>query len=127
MTRHTAMKNPACKEIVEIVTDYLDDALSSDERDRFEQHLTICTGCEVYLEQMRETIRLTGELREDAAPPEAMDQLRGPFRPSWWAGCRARPASAAGAAAGSGPQAEVLHHPVSRTGPLRQPAGRTGV
>jgi anti-sigma factor RsiW len=58
--------DPACNEIVELVTAYLEDALSAADRERFERHLGECEACAVYVEQMRRTIRLTGALR--AAP-----------------------------------------------------------
>jgi anti-sigma factor RsiW len=52
-----------CKELVELVTDYFEGSLPRSERRRFERHLTGCDGCSVYLEQMRQTIELTGALR----------------------------------------------------------------
>ena len=57
-----------CKEIVEIVTDYLEDALSPEDRARFDQHLAVCDGCSFYVEQMRETIRLSGMVTEEQIP-----------------------------------------------------------
>lgn len=51
-----------CQEVVELVTDYLEGALSSRDRRRFERHLAGCPHCTEYLAQMRETIRLTGRL-----------------------------------------------------------------
>jgi anti-sigma factor RsiW len=55
----------ACQEVVELVTDYLEGALSSAERRRLEYHLAGCPHCTEYLAQMRETIRLTGQLTTD--------------------------------------------------------------
>ena len=46
-----------CQELVELVTDYLEDALDRDERARFERHLAECGHCEAYLDQIRVTIR----------------------------------------------------------------------
>ena len=69
-----------CQEVVEIVTDYLEDTMSPELRERFEDHLSACDGCSAYLVQMRETIRLTGMLTEDAIPPEQRDQLVSAFR-----------------------------------------------
>ena len=40
-----------CKELVELVTAYLDDVLDADTRARFEAHLTKCRGCRNYLDQ----------------------------------------------------------------------------
>ena len=51
-----------CQQIVELVTDYLEGALSRNERRRFEAHLAGCENCTEYLAQMRATIRLSGRL-----------------------------------------------------------------
>ena len=64
-----------CKELVELVTDYLEGKLSNDVRMHFEDHLSGCTGCTNYLEQMRETIRLTGSLREENLSGQQKDDL----------------------------------------------------
>ena len=69
-----------CNELVELVTDYLDGALSDEDRRRFEHHLSVCSGCTNYVEQFRETIRLTGRLREDDLDPVARDALLEQFR-----------------------------------------------
>ena len=58
-----------CQEMVELITDYLEDALTRSQRKRFEAHLAACEHCTEYLRQMRVTIRLTGVLRaEDLTP-----------------------------------------------------------
>jgi anti-sigma factor RsiW len=69
-----------CQEVVEIVTDYLEGALSAEDRERFDQHLTGCDGCTRYLEQMRETIRLSGMLTEEQVPARQLERLRQAFR-----------------------------------------------
>jgi anti-sigma factor RsiW len=69
-----------CKELVEVATDYLEGRMPAEQRRRFEEHLAFCEGCQTYLEQMRETIRLTGTLMEDDLEPEARDALLGVFR-----------------------------------------------
>jgi hypothetical protein len=58
------MAELTCQELVELVTDYFDDALPESERTRFDAHLEECEGCRLYLEQMRTTIRLTGSSQE---------------------------------------------------------------
>lgn len=69
-----------CIELVELVTDYLEGALSSSERKRFDAHIGKCHGCNAYLEQFRETIRLTGSLSEDKLDPVARDTMLEQFR-----------------------------------------------
>ena len=69
-----------CQELVELVTDYLEGALTDAERTRFEYHLNYCEGCESYLDQMSRTITTVGRLREEDADPVALEGLLGAFR-----------------------------------------------
>jgi anti-sigma factor RsiW len=69
----------ACQEVVELVTAYLEDALDPADRERFEEHLVFCDGCDAYLEQMRTTIRLAGSA-DVALPPELEERLLEAFR-----------------------------------------------
>jgi anti-sigma factor RsiW len=70
----------ACQQVVELVTQYLDGALTRQERRRFEAHLRHCPNCTAYLEQMRATIRATGTLRAEDVAPEVLDELTELFR-----------------------------------------------
>jgi MFS family permease len=47
----------ACKELVELVTDYLDEVLPRDLRDEFRRHLAGCEGCSEYVRQIGATVR----------------------------------------------------------------------
>lgn len=69
----------ACQEVVELVTAYLDDALLPEDRERFEQHLAFCEGCQNYLGQMRRAIETAGRVRLDL-PPELEGKLLEAFR-----------------------------------------------
>jgi len=69
-----------CKELVELVTDYLEDQLSAEERLKFEQHLNWCPPCGHYLEQMQVTIRAAGSLTEHNVPEAAQKVLLEAFR-----------------------------------------------
>jgi predicted anti-sigma-YlaC factor YlaD len=70
----------ACAQLVELVTDYLEGALASGERLRFEEHVAECDPCVAYLDQMRTTIELTGQLRQDDLAPEVQAELVAAFR-----------------------------------------------
>jgi anti-sigma factor RsiW len=74
----------ACQEVVELVTAYLDDALDPNDRERFEEHLVFCDGCGNYLEQMRTTVRLTGQVEQEL-PAELEEQMLDAFR-NWRTG-----------------------------------------
>ena len=69
-----------CRELVEVVTDYLEHRLSPRDRARFEAHLAECEYRETYLEQMRQTIRALGRLPEESLSVDARDGLLTAFR-----------------------------------------------
>ena len=70
----------SCQELVELVTDYLEGALSAEDTARFEEHIGRCSGCAAYLEQIRQTIALTGRLTAESLSPEAERELLDAFR-----------------------------------------------
>jgi anti-sigma factor RsiW len=70
----------SCKELVEVVTDYLEGVLSPRDRARFEEHLGQCPGCQTYLDQMRQTIHTLGRLKEESVPAAAWEALQEAFR-----------------------------------------------
>jgi anti-sigma factor RsiW len=72
----------SCQELVELVTSYLEGALDPVDQGRFEEHLATCETCQVYIEQIRQTIALTGRLTPDELAPEAERDLLLAFR-SW--------------------------------------------
>ncbi len=69
-----------CREVVELVTDYLEGAMPAAERSRFEEHLMGCEGCEIYLDQVKTTVRVTGALDEASIPAEQLEALTRAFR-----------------------------------------------
>jgi len=70
----------SCQELVELVTDYLEGALSPEEHARFEEHAARCQGCGVYLEQIRQTIDLLGHFPAKRLSADAERELREAFR-----------------------------------------------
>jgi anti-sigma factor RsiW len=70
----------SCRELVELVTDYLEGTMEAAEVARFEAHLAECDGCTAYVEQMRETISALGRLPAESLTPEAERRLLMAFR-----------------------------------------------
>ncbi len=62
MTNDRASDDFACIEFVELITAYLDDAVTDDQRRRIEEHLDVCEGCRAALQQWQMVIRVTGRL-----------------------------------------------------------------
>lgn len=74
------MADLTCQELVELVTDYLEGVLPNDVRTRFDEHLAVCPGCETYLDQIRETASLMGEIPVDSISAEMRTTLLFAFR-----------------------------------------------
>jgi len=69
-----------CRDLVELVTEYLEDRLSPVDRARFDAHLAACDACRAFLEQFRQTIRTLGRLPEESLSAEARTALLAAFR-----------------------------------------------
>jgi anti-sigma factor RsiW len=69
-----------CQQAVELVTDYLEDALPRSGRRRFERHLAGCPHCTEYLAQIRATINLAGRVTPDDLTPQMQDEFIALFR-----------------------------------------------
>ena len=70
----------SCKELVEVITDYLEGTMAAEDRARFEAHLEACPYCVNYLEQMRATVEALGRLSEESNAPDARTGLLEAFR-----------------------------------------------
>lgn len=70
----------SCQELVELVTAYFDGGLSRRDRRRFEAHISRCEHCPTYVEQLRETIQLTGRISEADLEPHTREDLLAAFR-----------------------------------------------
>jgi anti-sigma factor RsiW len=70
----------SCKELVELVTEYLENSLPLGEKAQFEAHLALCPGCRTHLEQMRRTVHAVGHLTEESLDPTTSDRLLALFR-----------------------------------------------
>jgi anti-sigma factor RsiW len=64
-----------CRDAVALITAYLDDALSSRDRARFDRHLAACDGCDEYLRQIRVTIAAVGRVEPEDLAPEAREAI----------------------------------------------------
>jgi len=70
----------ACKELVELVTEFLEGALSPEDRERFEKHVALCKGCAAYVLQMRKTIEASSALKGEGVSSRTQAELLRAFR-----------------------------------------------
>jgi hypothetical protein len=75
-----AREHVSCQEVVELVTDYLEQALPPHEAALVEQLVNFCEGCDWYVDQMRRTVATVGRIEEADVPPETRDKLLAAFR-----------------------------------------------
>jgi anti-sigma factor RsiW len=76
----TQLPEMPCQELVEVITDYLDGALTATDRARFEAHLAECEACQDYVDQFRQTIEIAGRVEPERISPESREQLLNAFR-----------------------------------------------
>jgi anti-sigma factor RsiW len=69
-----------CREVVELMTDYLDGYLSAADRARFENHIGGCDGCRAYLAQLRTARSLIGRAGYEPVPETVKAELMNAFR-----------------------------------------------
>jgi anti-sigma factor RsiW len=72
-----------CDELVELVTAYLEGALSPEDERRVTDHLAGCDGCTTYVAQFRTTVDALGHLPEEQVaelPAQARESLLAAFR-----------------------------------------------
>ncbi|HEX3222260.1 MAG TPA: zf-HC2 domain-containing protein [Nocardioides sp.] len=79
-SRQDVMADLTCQELVELVSDYLEGALDEVTAERFDQHLALCAGCQTYLEQLKESVSLMGEIGVESLSEEMQATLMRMFR-----------------------------------------------
>jgi anti-sigma factor RsiW len=66
-----------CRQVVQLLTDYLEGALPAADRRRVEEHLAGCDGCTAFLAQLRTSLRVVAGLAAVEVPaPMRADLLR---------------------------------------------------
>ena len=76
----SSTRSLTCKELTEVLTDYLEGTMSVEDRARFDAHLALCEGCVTYVDHMRQVIKTMRELRPDHVEATAPDDLLEAFR-----------------------------------------------
>lgn len=66
-----------CKQLIDFLADYKSDELPDDQREVFEQHLSLCPPCLKYMETYSDTVDLAKDACkcEDDRPPQMPEAL----------------------------------------------------
>jgi predicted anti-sigma-YlaC factor YlaD len=65
----------SCQEVVELITDYLENALLAEMRKRLEEHVAQCPGCQTYIEQIQQTISMLHQIAKQQVAPATKQEL----------------------------------------------------
>ena len=76
------MDSLECRELVELVTAYLEGALSPEDEQQVKAHLGTCDGCTTYLAQVETTIGQLGRLTPEPLDETTAQALLATFRNS---------------------------------------------
>ena len=76
----TATRSITCKDLTEVLTEYLEGTMAPEDRAVLEAHLLLCEGCATYVEQMRQVLRTVHALQVDEVEATAPDSLLEAFR-----------------------------------------------
>jgi len=71
-----------CRQVVQLLNDYLEGTLPAADRRRVEEHLAGCEACTAFVGQLRASRRIVGRLAEEAIPEAVKQELLTAFR-SW--------------------------------------------
>ena len=64
------LNQKTCKEIGELVSDYLHDNLEAQLRSEFEDHLRICPDCVAFMNTFRKTVSVMRSVRSEDMPDD---------------------------------------------------------
>lgn len=64
-----------CRDIVELLGDYLDGELGHSTAEALKAHLADCRECTAFINTYRGTVQMTRQLREEDIPPALRERL----------------------------------------------------
>jgi hypothetical protein len=84
MTKARTPRRPllakTCKQITDLLADYLTDKLRPTVKQEFSKHLSICPDCVSFVHTYQKTVQITATLRAEEIPPKVRDNVLGFLR-----------------------------------------------
>ncbi len=69
-----------CRDVTDLVTEYLEGRMSLADRVRFRLHIAVCPACKRYMRQMEMTVETLGELPPLDIPDDVHGELMKHFQ-----------------------------------------------
>ncbi len=79
-TTRRPLSAQTCKQITDLMLDYLTDKLRPKLKQDFQKHLDICPDCVAFVNTYKKTVKATATLREEDIPPKVRDNVLGFLR-----------------------------------------------
>jgi anti-sigma factor (TIGR02949 family) len=70
------MHSLTCRDVIDLLADYLEQSLSPEALEGFDRHLDSCPACVAYVNTYRKTRELAGEVTRVAMPEDMRARLR---------------------------------------------------
>ena len=70
-----ALTNKSCRQISDLVFDYLNEKLTPATKRDFEQHLSICPDCVSFLNTYKKTVAVTSSVKVEQLPPKVRENI----------------------------------------------------
>ena len=74
-SRQIRLTNKTCRQMTDLVFDYLNDKLSPSTKRDFQQHLRICPDCVNFLNTYKKTVSVTRSIRPEEIPPKVRNNI----------------------------------------------------
>ena len=69
------LTNKTCKQMTDLILDYLNDKLSPTVKRDFQQHLKICPDCVNFLSTYKKTVSVSRSIRSEEIPPRVRNNI----------------------------------------------------
>jgi hypothetical protein len=74
-TTRRPLSATTCKQIAELMADYLNDKLRPKVKEDFQKHLNLCPDCVNFLNTYKKTVQSAATLRAEEIPPKVRDNV----------------------------------------------------
>ncbi len=71
-----SMDMVTCRQVIDLLSDYINDEISPEDKRLLEKHFEGCKNCEAFLKTLRQSINLVKDIKYEDIPEEVSVRLR---------------------------------------------------